>query len=212
MPTTDDAIINVPAAINLPATDDGINLPTADDSRWSMLPPPTNRSFQDIQEAMDWMGDWAAVQGYAVSKKSSYTNKKGFIPTVWFRCQRSKPYNDRRTEKIRKTVHLATGCPFAGKLCRDPLTGRYTITIISYSHNHPGAPPSTWTAHRQREIRQNRPEIISLIQQDLPNRFILQSRRISTQPTDQPSCITKRDIDNMKQRWQVARLKSDTAI
>ncbi|KOS47952.1 hypothetical protein ACN38_g1072 [Penicillium nordicum] len=113
MPTTDDAIINVPAAINLPATDDGINLPTADDSRWSMLPPPTNRSFQDIQEAMDWMGDWAAVQGYAVSKKSSYTNKKGFIPTVWFRCQRSKPYNDRRTEKIRKTVHLATGCPFA---------------------------------------------------------------------------------------------------
>ena len=83
---------------------------------YQLLPPPFgDRSFATIEEAMDALNDWAATQGYAVSKKSSYKNAQGFIPTVRFQCQRSRKYQDRRVEKIRKTYHQATGCPFTGK-------------------------------------------------------------------------------------------------
>ena len=71
------------------------------------------------------------------------------------------------------------------------------------SHNHPGSPPSTFTAHRQREIRRNRLQITGLFDQKIPNRYILDTCRLS-----EGSCLTPRDIENVKQRWKQEKLKN----
>ncbi|KAJ5420689.1 hypothetical protein N7465_003208 [Penicillium sp. CMV-2018d] len=94
---------------------------------WEMLPPPiNNRSFATIEEAIDWIGEWAAIQGYGISKGHSWRNTQGIIPKVRFRCQRGQGYRDRRRKKSvndttpsRNTTHLSTDCPFAGELCFD---------------------------------------------------------------------------------------------
>ena len=135
--------------------------------RWEMLPPPVNdRSFETIDEAWDWLADWASVQGYAVSKKTSYTGKHtGIVPKVWFQCARGGEYKDRRKPEIagiprRRTVHLATECPFLCELSIDR-SGLYSVSYIEDSdHNHYGAPPEAYAASRRQDLKRRKAEIL----------------------------------------------------
>ncbi|KAJ5549876.1 hypothetical protein N7535_002181 [Penicillium sp. DV-2018c] len=122
---------------------------------WSMLPPPANnKKFNDIQDAINWINDWGATQGYGVLQKSPFRNALDSEPdpSVRFQCQRSSKYNGRRT---RKHLHkFEAGCPFKGTVRMDPDSGYYTVTMINRSHNHPGSPPEELLAHRQRTFEE----------------------------------------------------------
>lgn len=179
---------------------------------WEMLPPPINdRSFATIEEAIDWIREWAAIQGYGISKGHSWRNTQGILPKVRFRCQRGQGYRDRRRKKpvndttpSRNTTHLSTDCPFAGELCFDFFSRRYSISqIINHLHNHEGAPPEAWTSHRQREMRRHRAEITSQIDQHISNRLIHQSRRTASPGN---SCISTKDLANFKQKYRKQKL------
>ena len=179
-----------------------------------LLPPPRDgREFETISEAWDWLGDWAAVQGYGVSKKRSKSALNNKVPKLWFHCQRSQAYRDRRKRpldgvKPRQTTHLATECQFAGMVRINYATGKFIIDITDGGHNHLASSMATWTTHRQREMKKLQEVVISQMRQHLPNRVILDHCRT----INPASCISEKDIENLKQRYQKERLGENTPL
>ncbi|CAP95825.1 hypothetical protein PCH_Pc21g09280 [Penicillium rubens Wisconsin 54-1255] len=83
-----------------------------------------DRSFETIEEAIYWIGEWAATQGYGFSNGHSWSNTQCITPKVRFRCQRGQKYRDRRRKRpvdddtpSRNTTRLSANCPSAGELC-----------------------------------------------------------------------------------------------
>ncbi len=160
-----------------------------------LQPPPNEGPYQSIQEALQSLNRYAALQGYAIVKSRSRTYK-GKPYRVYIACDRGGRVRKALVGRLRQGATRQTGCPFQGLFrCEN---GLWYLELIKTTHNHPPSDPIAHPTHRRLP-----PEALELIAEqcraNVPPKEIIISLRLGSRNIPQSAAPpTAKDIYNIQ--------------
>ncbi|KAJ6131685.1 hypothetical protein N7471_006900 [Penicillium samsonianum] len=158
----------------------------------SMPIPPLDQQFSSPEEGI------AAINTFARVKK-----------TVRLCCDRGRTHRDRLDhDRQRQTTTIANDCPFSLSLRLNLETNTWSLTMENGTHNHEPTPASTHAAQRSQELSEKTEDIRKELEMGLPTRKIL----TGVLNNDLASCLTSRDIYNLRRRVHMEFLAGRTPL
>ncbi|KAL1977432.1 hypothetical protein VTN31DRAFT_291 [Thermomyces dupontii] len=107
--------------------------------QWLAPPPPAN--FQTLEEAQNYVRNWAKSRRYAVVTAQVKRDKNEQKKAVYMICDRGRKRRSSRNEatprKRLKTGSRKIGCPFRIALLLEKSSERWKVKISCPDHNHP---------------------------------------------------------------------------
>ncbi|KAE8133094.1 hypothetical protein BDV38DRAFT_287182 [Aspergillus pseudotamarii] len=144
-----------------------------DDNSDTIIPePPVYQTFSSADEAFDSLQAFGLVNGFAVirrrSRKDPRTGDLRYIDIV---CDRGRTAEN-QSRGIRVGRSRRIDCPFTARLKLNTLFDRWSLAIEEATHNHGPVSISALPAHRRTELRRRYDQIVGMLNEGLPIRYI----------------------------------------
>jgi hypothetical protein len=170
--------------------------------------PPLYQSFSSADEAFDSLQAFGLINDFAVTKRRSTKDRRtGSLRYIDIVCDRDRT-TENQSQGIRVGRSRRLDYPFIARLKLNTVFETWSLTVQESSHNHGPPAISVLPAHRRGELRRWYDQVVGMLNEGLPIRYITSIlRREGSAPL-----IRARDLYNLRYRVDIERLNGRTPI
>ena len=183
--------------------------PDLQNTTMNLLPPPANRLYDSIDQALQDLNEFAATQGYALSKGRLKKRPGTNVPyQQYFLCSRAGVCHSDIAEEARKRNKGSNkcDCPFQLSVTKPTASSHWRIIPPTATHNHEASEAVALAKHRRISPR-TRKKIANDYESGATPRFTLTAVSKSSE-----NPITLQDIKNVRKKHRTESLQGKTEI